>query len=193
MTRRAGAAALAVALVAPAGCRLHVTRLDHERALSDETYQWVELGQHQRRDVLARLGPPDRAFYTRTELVFDYLAARHRGSDLQFFVPSDVMPGPIDPAAVLAIPRFFFDLFVEPAEFQPTPMEQVTRAGAQAAADAVPFVSGQEVVTLRGRHLRADQLRVVFDRATLTATAKALRLASGDAQHASLADPLLLR
>jgi hypothetical protein len=193
MRRGAEAAALVVALAALAGCRLHVVRLDHERPLSDETYQWVALGQHQRRDVLARLGPPDRAFYTKTELVFDYLAARHRGSDLQFFVPSDVMPGPIDPAAVLAIPRFFFDLFVEPAEFQPTPMEQVARAGAQAAADAVPFVSGQEVVTLRGRHLRVDHLRVVFDRATLAATSKALRLASGEAREASLADPLLLR
>jgi hypothetical protein len=194
MRRRAAAATLAAALaVGLTGCRLHVTRLDLNREINSESFEWVALGQHHRRDVLARLGPPDRALYTPTELVFDYLAARHRGSDLRFFVPSDFMPGPIDPLVVLAIPRFFFDLFVEPDEFQSTPLEQVTRAAADAAADAVPFVSGQDVVTLRGRHLRADQLRVVFDRATLAATSKALRLASGEYQEASLVDPLLLR
>ena len=194
MRRRAAAAALAVALAgALAGCRLHVSRLDFERPLSDQSYQWLELGQHQRRDVLARLGPPDRAFYTPSELVFDYLAAHHRGTDLRFFVPSDVMPGPIDPAAVLAVPRFFFDLFVEPEEFQPTTLERVARVGADAAVSAAPFVSGQDVVILRGRQLRVDQLRVVFDRATLAATGKALRLASGEYQQQSLADQLLLR
>jgi hypothetical protein len=194
MRRGAAAAALAAALaVGLTGCRLHVSRLDLNREINSESFEWVALGQHHRGDVLARLGPPDRALYTPTELVFDYLAARHRGSDLRFFVPSDFMPGPIDPLVVLAIPRFFFDLFVEPDEFQSSPLEQVTRAAAEAAADAVPFVSGQDVVTLRGRHLRADQLRVVFDRATLAATSKALRLASGEYQEASLVDPLLLR
>jgi len=189
MRRGAAAAALAVALAAAlAGCRLHVSRLDFNRSLSDESYGWLELGAHGRRDVLARLGPPDRAFYTPTELVFDYLAARHRGTDLRFFVPSDVMPGPIDPAAVLAVPRFFFDLFVEPAEFQPTPIERAARAGADAAVSAAPFVSGQDVVILR-----VDHLRVVFDRATLAATSKALRLASGDFQQESLAGQLFLR
>ena len=38
-----------------------------------------------------------------------------------------------------------------------------------------------------------DYLRVVFDRTTLAATSKALRLASGEYQQASLVDPLLLR
>jgi hypothetical protein len=193
MKRGAARAALAVVLaVGLAGCRLHVSRLDLNREITGESFEWLVLGQHHRRDVLARLGPPDRALYTPTELVFDYLAARHRGSDLRFFVPSDVMPGPIDPAAVLAVPRFFFDLFVEPPEFQPTTMERVARAGADAAVSAAPFVSGQDVVILRGRKLRVDHLRVVFDRATLAATSKALRLASGDYQQQSLADQILL-
>jgi hypothetical protein len=192
MKRGAARAALAAALaVGLAGCRLHVSRLDLNREITGESFEWVELGAHHRRDVLARLGAPDRAFYTRSELVFDYLAARHRGTDLRFFVPSDVMPGPIDPAAVLAVPRFFFDLFVEPEEFEPTTMERLARVGADAAVSAAPFVSGQDVVILRGRQIRVDQLRVVFDRSTLTATGKALRLASGEYQQQSLADQIL--
>ncbi len=114
MTRRGPNALAAVLLVAAAacsaGCRLHMSRVDLNSPLSRELYESIELGVHDRGDVLERLGPPDQLAYTPTEIVFDYESASHRGTDLRFFIPSDVFPGP-SPLIVLQLPRIFFDPF----------------------------------------------------------------------------------
>lgn len=194
MRLRAWATSLALAAALPSlGCRVHVARVDLNRPLSPQRYDELRVGEDDRHQVMARLGPPDALFYTPTELVFDYVAASHRGTDLRVFVPSDVAPGPVDPAAILAVPRFLFDLFSEPDEFQPTGLERAARTASDIAVSFAPFVSGQDVITLNGRQLRADRLRVVFDRKTLRLTAKALRLATGEYQQESELGRLLLR
>jgi hypothetical protein len=186
------ALALLVLLAAP-GCRFHLARVDLNRPLSPAGYDEVALGEHGRREVLARLGAPDALFYTPSELVFDYVAASHRGTDLAIFVPSDVTPGPVDPAIILALQRFLFDLFVEPPEFRSTLLERAARTASDAAVSFAPFVSGQDVVNLHGRQVRTDRLRVVFDRESLRVTAKALRLATGEYRQESLVGRTLLR
>ena len=192
---RRGLAVLLALLLSPCltACRLHVSQVRLNRPLPEEQYRAIVLGDSTRRDVLALLGPPDTARYTPNELFFDYWAASHRGNDLEFFVPSNVIPLPIDPLSILSVPEYFFDLFVEPEEFRPTFMEETGRNTAEGAIGLIPFVSGQEVIILHGRQTRLDRLRVVFDRHTLEATRKALRLATGEYDQESLVEQILLR
>jgi hypothetical protein len=192
--RRALAATLVLAMLLPlVACRFHMARIDLNRPLRVSSYDAIVVGESTRRDVLALLGAPDAVHYNLEDLVFEYWAGSHRGTDLRFFLPSDVFPLPIDPLSVLGAPRFFFDPFSEPEEFRPTVMERAATSAANAAVSLVPFTSGEELVTLHGRQVRLDELRVTFDRNTKKATSKALRLATGEYQRETLPERLLLR
>lgn len=193
MSRRTGALLVVITALSLLGCRIHVARIAFDQPISSEEYEAVELGAHNRSDVLAALGPPDAAFYTPDELVFDYRAGVHQATDLRFFVPSDVFTGPFNPLAILSVQKFFFDLFKEPEEFRPTPMERAGRNTANAMTRMIPFTSGEDLLTLRGRQLRSDRLRIVFDRKSLRARQKSLRLATGAYQEDSLRERLLLQ
>jgi hypothetical protein len=190
--RLAGLLVLAAGLCL-AGCRLHIEQIRLNRQLPEDRYHAIVLGDSTRGDVLALFGPPDTARYTPRELFFEYWAAFHRGNDLEFFVPSDLIPGPIDPLAIFAVPEYFFDPFIQPGEFEPTFLEKTGRTVANAGLAFAPFVGGQEFVTLHGRQTRLDRLRVVFDRETLRATHKALRLATGEYEQETLAERILLQ
>ena len=190
--RLAGGSLLAVVLCL-AGCRLRLEQIHLNRPLPEQQFGEIVLGESTRGEVLALLGPPDGARYTPRELFFEYWAASHRASDLEFFIPSDVIPGPVDPLAILAVPQYFFEPFVEPEEFVPTFLELTGRNLANAGLSLAPFVGGQEVVTLRGRQTRVDRLRVVFDLATLRVTHKALRSATGEYLEETLTEQVFLQ
>ena len=191
MLRRGLGLAVLAAGLCFAGCRLHVQQIRINQPLSEDRYRAIVLGESTRRDVLALLGPPDEARYTPSELVFDYWTASHRGNDLELVVPSNLIPG-FDPLGVVAVPRFFFDPFVESEEFQPSFLERAGRDLTKAALRSVPCRSGQGIVQLHGRQIRLGRLRVVFDLETLSATQKALRLATGNTQRESFAEQIML-
>ena len=193
MRRRIAAMLALIASLSLPGCRIHVARVSFDQPISSDDYEAVELGADKRSDVLAALGPPDTAFYTPDELIFDYHAGVHQATDLRFFVPSDVFTGPFNPLAILSVQKFFFDLFTEPEEFRPTLMERAGRNTANAMTRMIPFASGEDLLTLRGRQLRSDRLRIVFDRETLRAQQKSLRLATGAYQEDSLPQRLFLQ
>lgn len=189
----ANLALLVLASLALGGCSLHVGRVDLNRPLSPDGYRAITLGTDTRRDVLARLGPPDELLYTPKELVFDYRASRHRMTDLEIFVPSDVVPGALNPASLLSVPRYFFNDFVEPAETRNTFLEDAGRRGAEFVVGFIPFASGEEVLVMNGRQIRFDRLRIVFDRESLVAIRKAFRLASGEYSEDSLGERIFLQ
>jgi len=176
-----------------AGCRLRVEQIHLNRPLAEAPFAEIVLGESTRGEVLALLGPPDRARYTPRELFFEYWAASHRATDLEFFVPSDVIPGPFDPLGILSVTEYFFDPFREPDEFKPTFLERRGRNLANVGLAVAPFIGGQEIVTLHGRQTRLDRWRVVFDLKTLKATHKALRLATGEYEEQSFVEEVLLQ
>ena len=185
-------AVLLAALLVAGGCRLHLSQVTSNRPVSSELYHAIELGSDGRREVLARLGPPDTVVYTPKELVFDYASVRHRGTEARLFLPTDILPG-FNPLFLISVLRFFFDDSGEPDELQPTAVERTARIGASAAASLVPFASGEDILILRGYQLRGDQLRVVFDRETLTTRRKSLRLATGEYAEESFTNRVLLQ
>jgi hypothetical protein len=156
------------------------------------SYRAIALGEDGRREVLALLGPPDQLFYTRNEVVFDYRAASHRSTNLELFLPTDVVPGPW-PLGLLNAPRILFDPFEEPEAFAEPPLERNARRTAQGASRLLPFSGGIDVLILRNRQARGDRLRVVMDRDSLRTTQKELRLATGEYESETLAERILLR
>ena len=174
------------------GCRLHLDYVLRNRSPALQSYGDIRLEEHARTEVLARLGPPDTVRYQLDTFVFDYESAQHRASRLQFFVPSEVIPG-VDPLAILNVPAFFFDLAEPPESLRPATFDRVGRAAVATALNFVPFVSGQELVSLEGYQVRSDRLRIVFDRETQRVTAKSLRLATGQYREESTSDRVLLR
>jgi len=188
---RSLAVLLAVATLT-SGCRLHLAQVTQNRPVSHQLYGAVDLGMQSRGDVLAALGPPDEIVYTKTELVFDYTSAVHRGTETRLFLPSDVLPV-FNPLFLLSLPRILFDASEPPEAFQPTFAEQGARGMLALLYSFVPFTSGEELLILRGHQLREDRLRVVFDREALIARRKSLRLATGEYVEESLPDRVLLR
>ena len=71
--------------------------------------------------------------------------------------------------------------------------QQAGRRGVQLAVGFIPFASGEELLIVNGRQIRVDRLRVVFDRESLVATRKVLRLASGELSQDSLGERVLLQ
>ena len=173
-------------------CRLHLAQVRENNVIDPRHYEAIELGQDHRRDVMASLGPPDRALYGRSELIFDYLWKRHRGTDTRLFIPSEVIPG-LDPLFFLSIPRYFFDPSEEPDEFRPNLVERLAQGLARLATFVVPFANGQDLLIVSGYQLRRDRLRVVFDRETLLVQGKSIRSASGEYRSESLADRMSLQ
>ena len=174
------------------GCRLHLSQVRENNIIEPRQYQAIDLGRDRRGDVMAALGPPDHVFYGPTELVFDYLWKRHRGTDTRLFVPSEVIPG-VDPLFLLSVPRWFFDPSEEPDEFRPNLVERIAEGLARLATFAVPFANGTDLLILSGHQLRSDRLRIVFDRENLIAQGKSLRFASGEYTDETLTNRVLLR
>jgi hypothetical protein len=192
VTRSLAAVLCLLATLPFGGCRLHVLRMDLERPLSAETYDAIDVGVADRTAILAQLGPPDRILYTRTEEVLDYRSASHRSTDLLFYLPTDVLGGLriVVPTGVL---RFFFDPFVEPEALREPSLVQLGRRSAEAATSLIPFASGIDLLVLRSRQLRADEIRVVLDRDTHAVQRKALRLATGEYAEQTLSESAGLR
>lgn len=174
------------------GCRFHMVGVTENRPLGADGYEAIALGEHQRRDVLAQLGPPDHVFYTSVEEVFDYRAAAHRATDLRFFIPTDTFGG-VNPTLPLNALRFFFDPFEEPEELRDAPVIRASRASIRGATGFIPFADGTDILVLHGRQLRRDRLRIVFDSGTHIATQKALRLATGEYRHQHLPERAILQ
>jgi len=185
--------ALGVALVSLlGGCRLHLSQVRENNVIDPAQYQAIGLGQDHRGDILRSLGPPDRVVYGRTELIFDYLWKRHRGTDTRLFVPSEILPG-VDPLFPLSVLRYLFDPSEEPNEFRPNLVERLAEGLARLATFIVPFANGQDLLILSGYQLRSDRLRIVFDRESLVVQGKSLRYSSGEYTDETLRDRLLLR
>ncbi len=184
--------ALMLALTTLGGCTLHMAQYRENNVIEFDRYAAIELGQDQRRDVMAALGPPDRVIYGREVLIFDYIWARHRGTDARVFLPSEVVPG-FDPFFFLAIPRFFFDPSEVPDEFVGNHVEQLAEGIARFGTSLVPFSNGQDLMIARGHQLRHDRLRVVFDRTSLVVQEKSLRSASGEYRDESLTKRVFLQ
>lgn len=166
-------------------------RIDESRPLSSDLYHSIALGSD-RSALLDRLGPPDQLFYTPTEVVYDYVSASHRATDLRLFLPTDVLPG-LNPSLLLTLSRSLFGPFREPEEFREPTTVRLSRAALVATTGFVPFARGGDLLILRGRQLRRDRLRVVLDRASATVRRKALRLATGEYARESLPERVLLQ
>ncbi len=184
--------AMAMSISMLGACRLQLAQVRENNVIDLVHYEAIELGRDHRRDVMASLGPPDRVVYGRSELIFDYLWMRHRGTDTRLFIPSEIIPG-FDPLFFLSIPRYFFDLSEGPEEFCFTFVERLAEGLAQLSTSVIPFVNGQDLLIVSGHQLRSDRLRVVFDRESLLVQGKSIRSASGEYRGESLADRSLLQ
>ncbi len=183
---------LSIAMAAGSACTLQLAQVRVNNVVDSARYDSIEIGRDRVREVLASLGPPDRVVYGRTDLVFDYLWMRHRGTDARLFFPSGVLPG-FDPFFILSIPRAFFDPASLPEEFEHGALENTAHGMAQLPAALVPFGSGQDLLIATGHQVRHDRVRIVFDRETLVAHEKSMRAASGDYRHESLTSRILLQ
>lgn len=192
MTRRLGAVLCLLAVLPLAGCRLHVMRMNVERPLSEQAFQAIELGADDRTAVLARLGPPDRILYGRTEEILVYEAASHRSTDLLFYFPTDVLGGfrVIVPLGAL---RYFFDPFEEPEGLRPPLLAEYGRRTVDSTRSLVPFATGIDLLVMHARQLRSDELQVVLDRETRSTLRKTLRLATGEFADETLPERLILQ
>lgn len=192
MTHFGHISTLLIATMVLSGCTLHLAQVRENNVIDFARYEAIELGRDQRRNVMASLGPPDRVFYGRSILVFDYLWTRHRSTDARLFIPSELIPG-FDPLFILSIPRLFFDLSDAPVEFERSHVERLAEGMTSLATSAIPFANGQDLLIARGNQLRHDRVRIVFDRTTLIVEAKSMRFASGEYRGESLANRILLQ
>lgn len=192
MIRAAPCLLLALGLSLLGGCRLHLSQVRESTIIQPVQYEAIAIGQHRRSDVMAALGPPDQIVYAPTELIFDYLWKRHRGTETRLFIPSEIIPG-VDPLFLLSVPRLLFDPSEEPDEFRPSFVERIAEGLARLATFAVPFANGTDLMIASGHQLRSDRLRVVFDRENLLVLGKSLRFATGEYRGESMTDRVLLR
>ncbi|UCE84807.1 MAG: hypothetical protein JSU66_10640 [Deltaproteobacteria bacterium] len=175
-----------------AGCGFHMAQVEVRRPFPVADFDAIEVGANGRADVLARLGPPDRLSYTLADEVLEYDTGRHRATDLRFFVPSDALRLP-GLGTAMGILGFFFEPFEESEAFRQPRELRASTAVLGAVGGLVPFTGGSDVLTLRGRQLRTDRIRVIVDRETLRVKQKALLLATDDLERQSIVDRATLR
>jgi hypothetical protein len=183
----AGAAALVLA-----GCGLRIGRVDDNRNVTPDLYHRVLLLEDGRSEVLAKLGPPDRILFTPVDEVFEYESEHHRSSDFRIILPTFLLPGP-GPGLVLGPLRFFFDPFEEPEEFEEELPVRFIRVVLNSLVGMAPSAGAEDLLTLRGRQLRSDVIRVVVDRESRRVAQKSLQLATGEYEEDSILDRAFLQ
>jgi len=192
------AAASSRALVASAsalllaGCGLHVGRIDDNAHVTPDLYRRIALRDDGRSEVLAKLGPPDRIRFTPEDEVFEYESEHHRSTDFRILLPTFLVPGP-GPGFLLGPLRFFFDPFEEPEEFREELPVRFIRVVIESLVNMAPSSGTEDLLTLRGRQLRSDLIRVVVDRESRRVTEKSLRLATGEYREDTIFDRALLQ
>ena len=80
-----------VGLLLLPGCGFHLAQVEVNRPFSHTDFEAIEVGRERRDEMLARLGPPDRLTYTLRDEIHEYDTGRHRGTDLRFFVPTELV------------------------------------------------------------------------------------------------------
>jgi hypothetical protein len=189
-SRRAFASGAAALLLA--GCGLHIGRIDDNANVTPDLYHQLVLGDDGRSQVLAKLGPPDRILITPTDEVFEYESEHHRSTDFRIILPTFLIPGP-GPGLILGPLHFFFDPFDEPEEFEEELPVRFIRVVLNSLIGMAPASGTEDLLTLRGRQLRSDVIRVVMDRKSRRVTEKSLRLATGEYQKDSILDRAFLQ
>jgi hypothetical protein len=183
----AGAAALLLA-----GCGLHIGRVDDNSNVTPDLYRRVVVRDDGRSEVLAKLGPPDRILFTPADEVFEYESEHHRSTDFRIILPTFLIPGP-GPGLVLGPLHFFFDPFDEPEVFEEELPVRFIRIVINSLIGMAPSSGTEDLLTLRGRQLRSDVIRVVIDRKSRRVAEKSLRLATGAYLEDSILDRAFLR
>lgn len=168
---------LGLALVVMSGCRLHLEYVEVGRHWEPAAFDQLEIGRSDRGDVLALLGPPDGVSYTLEHEILDYRVGGHRSTDLQFVLPTSAIPG----FAFVANYRDLIDFFFPPVDSDGTfGQRSAGERGASIllgfAQSFIPFSSTEDSLSLYGRRVRYDTLRVVLDRDRLTLLQKELWL-----------------
>lgn len=168
---------LGLLLLTMSGCRLHLEYVEVGRHWEPEAFDHLEIGRSDRGHVLELLGPPDGVSYTLEHEILDYRVGGHRGTDLQFVLPTSAIPG----FAFVANYRDLIDFFFPPIESdgnfgQRSAGERGASILLGIAQSFIPFSSTEDSLSFYGRRVRYDTLRVVLDRESLTLLQKELWL-----------------
>lgn len=175
-----------------AGCRLHLDYVTRNQSAAMLAFDSVMLGEHDRQAILSLMGPPDLIRFAPEFVAFGYESARHRATEFEVFLPSEVIPG-IDPLILLAAPRILFDPSDKPEVLEPSTFERVGRGGARLLGSLVPFASGEEILTLKGNQVRGDLMAIVFDRESWLVIGKSLQLATESYREETLPGRVFLQ
>ncbi len=147
-----------------AGCRLSVQRLEQGTPWSPDGFEALEPHVSDRGVVLDELGPPHRVFYTLTEEIFEYQYSAHTGWNLDFILPTNLIPvfSQISPAG--AALRFLTPAVLIPDEFQDREAVVSSTDFVLNQGFGVAPVPGGDSIAVQNRALRSNVLRVTLDR-----------------------------
>lgn len=180
VSRSAVGLLLSFACLSLASCRVHWEHVRDGLPWDPAAYEGVEIGHSDRGVVLDLLGPPADVFYTLDHEVFDYEVGGHRGTDLQFLLPTSFIPlFGIVASFRDAIEILFPTTASDPRFNQATSAERVASGLIGFAQSFIPFGSTEDSLSLSGRRIRFDTARIVLDRETLKVISKELHLAAG--------------
>jgi hypothetical protein len=183
---------LVLASLVLGGCGLTLGRVDRNAHVTPGLYDRIAPGEDGRSEVLAKLGPPDRILYTRSEEVFEYESEHHRATDFRIILPLFLVPGP-GPGLLLGGLRALLDPFEEPEEFEEELPVRITKLAVNGLVGMAPSTDTEDLLTLRGRQLRSDVIRVMLDRESHRVEEKSLRLSSGEYAKESILERSLLQ
>lgn len=193
VARRVAATVFLGFLTLTTGCRYHMVFIEDGAPLSRADYDQITVGVASRNDVLETLGAPDRVSYTLDREILDYKGAGHRGSELQFVLPTVVFQwGSLTNIAIGAAKR------IAPSDGPKSIREEVwvirlSRFVFGSLLSLSPFETGStDTVTLTGQRLRYDRIRLVLDRHSQRVVGKSMLDAAAVRNGSALRDAFLI-
>jgi hypothetical protein len=172
-TARPGSRALLLLLLASTGCVYSVTHIEVGAALDPEAFEKIDVGRDGRATVLERLGPPQEVHYGLEFEELVYLSKRHSGSDLRFVLPSELLPGFPFMGRIRQMLGFLFPPFQDHLEFTKGSSIRIARGLYGGVLSLMPVATGgNELLSLHGRRLDWERMRIVLDRDTWTVVDK---------------------
>ncbi|MGE3165502.1 MAG: hypothetical protein AB7O52_11395 [Planctomycetota bacterium] len=184
---------LAASLLLTVGCRYHMVLIEDGAPLARADYDRIEVGVATRAEVLATLGAPDGIRYTPSEEILDFRGALHRGSDLQFILPTVVFQwGSLASIAVGTAKA------IAPVDEPKSIQDEVwvirlARFIFGSLASLSPYeTGGADTLTFTGQRLRYDRIRLVLDRRTAKVIEKSMIDAASTRNGSNLRDAFLI-
>ena len=147
------------------GCTLQIEHYEDGSLFTVEDFERLDIGDD-RGAVLRKLGPPNEVRYTLQNEELHYQTAHRSAADLIFVIPTEFVPGFSIVGRIRGVLGLLFPARGREGDIEKDAGINMARSILQIVVGTAGSPGTADLVSLHGRDVRYDRIRVVISRET---------------------------